>query len=120
MSSANALRYLTGFNNEHATEAIPGALPVGQNSPQVAPLGLYAEQLSGTAFTAPRHMNRRTWFYRIRPGVDQRLDAVPVNRPGVARQVIALHPSLLAAPIDALPEPDERGERSAVRTDPRA
>lgn len=60
--------YMTGFANEWATEAIAGALPVGRNSPQVAPLGLYAEQLSGTAFTAPRHSNRRSWLYRIRPG----------------------------------------------------
>lgn len=62
-----ALRYQSGFANEFATEALPGALPVGQNSPQRAPYGLYAEQLSGTAFTAPRAHNRRTWLYRIRP-----------------------------------------------------
>ena len=60
-------RYLTGFANEFATEALPGALPVGRNSPQRAPYGLYAEQLTGTAFTAPRHANRRSWLYRIRP-----------------------------------------------------
>jgi homogentisate 1,2-dioxygenase len=62
------LEYQTGFNNEFATEALPGALPVGRNSPQKCPYGLYAEQLSGTAFTALRGANRRTWFYRIRPG----------------------------------------------------
>jgi homogentisate 1,2-dioxygenase len=62
------VRYQSGFANEFATEALPGALPVGQNSPQRCPYGLYAEQISGTAFTAPRHANRRTWFYRIRPG----------------------------------------------------
>jgi homogentisate 1,2-dioxygenase len=61
------LVYQTGFGNEFASEAIAGALPVGRNSPQKVPYGLYAEQLSGTAFTAPRHANRRTWFYRIRP-----------------------------------------------------
>jgi homogentisate 1,2-dioxygenase len=59
--------YQSGFGNEHATEAILGALPVGRNSPQRAPFGLYAEQLSGTAFTAPRAENRRTWMYRLRP-----------------------------------------------------
>ncbi len=59
--------YQSGFNNEFATEALPGALPVGQNSPQRCPYGLYAEQLSGTAFTAPRGANRRSWLYRIRP-----------------------------------------------------
>jgi homogentisate 1,2-dioxygenase len=61
------LRYQSGFRNEHASEAIAGALPVGQNSPQRPPLGLYAEQISGTAFTAPRAENLRTWMYRIRP-----------------------------------------------------
>ena len=60
--------YQSGFGNEFASEALPGALPVGQNSPQRVPYGLYAEQLSGTAFTAPRHVNRRSWMYRIRPG----------------------------------------------------
>jgi len=63
------LTYMSGFGNEFATESIAGALPVGQNSPQKAPLGLYAEQLSGTAFTMPRVANRRSWLYRIRPGV---------------------------------------------------
>src|SRR6185312_8897203 len=60
-------RYLSGFGNEHASEALKGALPIGQNSPQKVPYRLYAEQLSGTAFTAPRHANRRSWLYRIRP-----------------------------------------------------
>ncbi|MGH8427082.1 MAG: homogentisate 1,2-dioxygenase [Gammaproteobacteria bacterium] len=59
--------YLSGFGNEFATEALPGALPVGQNSPQKAAYGLYVEQFSGTAFTAPRAVNRRSWLYRIRP-----------------------------------------------------
>jgi len=61
------LQYQSGFGSEFASEALPGALPVGQNSPQRVPYGLYAEQLSGTAFTAPRHQNRRSWLYRIRP-----------------------------------------------------
>jgi homogentisate 1,2-dioxygenase len=61
------LNYMTGFGNEFATEAVAGALPHGQNSPKQAPLGLYAEQLSGTPFTAPRAGNRRSWLYRIRP-----------------------------------------------------
>ena len=59
--------YQSGFGSEFATEALPGALPVGQNSPQRCPYGLYAEQWSATAFTAPRHSNRRSWLYRIRP-----------------------------------------------------
>ena len=58
---------LTGFGNHFATEAVAGALPVGQNSPQNVAFGLYAEQLSGTAFTAPRGENKRSWLYRLRP-----------------------------------------------------
>ena len=64
---SSALQYLTGFGNQFASEARPGALPVGRNSPQRAPLGLYAEVLSGTAFTAPRAENRSDWHYRMRP-----------------------------------------------------
>ncbi|HET6632868.1 MAG TPA: homogentisate 1,2-dioxygenase [Rhodanobacteraceae bacterium] len=60
-------RYQTGFGNEFASEAVAGTLPVGRNSPQRVAHGLYAEQLSGTAFTAPRQANRRSWLYRIRP-----------------------------------------------------
>ncbi|PZQ94970.1 MAG: homogentisate 1,2-dioxygenase [Cereibacter sphaeroides] len=58
---------LSGFGNHHSTEAIAGALPQGRNSPQRVPYGLYAEQLSGTAFTAPRAENRKSWLYRMRP-----------------------------------------------------
>ncbi len=61
--------YMPGFGNDFETEALPGALPQGQNSPQKCSYGLYAEQLSGTAFTAPRGQNERTWCYRIRPSV---------------------------------------------------
>ncbi|KAI1891279.1 hypothetical protein AGOR_G00142140 [Albula goreensis] len=65
------LKYLTGFDNEFASEdpRCPGALPEGQNNPQVCPYGLYAEQLSGSAFTCPRSTNKRSWFYRILPSV---------------------------------------------------
>lgn len=59
--------YISGFGNEFATQALPGTLPEGRNSPQKVAHGLYAEQLTGTAFTAPRHANRRSWLYRIRP-----------------------------------------------------
>lgn len=65
------LQYLTGFDNEHETEALPQALPVGQFNPQRVAYGLYAEQFSSTAFTAPRARNRRTWLYRIRPSALQ-------------------------------------------------
>src|SRR5438876_12009477 len=71
--------YMSGFGNGFETEALPGALPQGRNSPQRCPYGLYAEQFSGTAFTAPRHANRRSWLYRIRPaavhGTFQRIEA---------------------------------------------
>jgi homogentisate 1,2-dioxygenase len=59
--------YQSGFGNEFTSEALPGTLPVGRNSPQRVAHGLYAEQISGTAFTAPRHENHRSWLYRIRP-----------------------------------------------------
>ena len=59
--------YMTGFGNHFASEAVAGALPVGRNSPQKPPFGLYAEQFSTTAFTAPRAENRRSWLYRLRP-----------------------------------------------------
>src|ERR1043166_5189168 len=65
-------RYQSGFGNTFETEALAGALPVGRNSPQRAPYGLYAEQISGTAFTAPRADNRRSWLYRIRPSAMHR------------------------------------------------
>ncbi len=65
----NEVQWMSGFGNEFATEAVPGALPQGRNSPQQPPHGLYAEVLSGTAFTAPRAANRRTWMYRRQPSV---------------------------------------------------
>ncbi|WP_076411492.1 homogentisate 1,2-dioxygenase [Shewanella sp. UCD-KL12] len=65
------LEYMHGFGNEFETEALPGALPVGQFSPQKVKYDLYAEQFNVTAFTAPRSDNRRNWFYRIRPSVVQ-------------------------------------------------
>ena len=63
------LAYMSGFGNQFETEALPGALPVGRNSPQRCAYGLYAEQISGSPFTAPRASNERSWLYRIRPTV---------------------------------------------------
>ncbi|KAH9611171.1 hypothetical protein KSS87_006388 [Heliosperma pusillum] len=63
------LKYLSGFGNEFSSEAMDGALPQGQNNPLICPYGLYAEQLSGTSFTASRKLNQRSWFYRIKPSV---------------------------------------------------
>src|SRR5690349_8435583 len=65
----SALRYLNGFGNQYATEAVEGVLPQGRNSPQQVARGLYAELISGSAFTAPRAENRRTWMYRRQPSV---------------------------------------------------
>lgn len=87
------LQYQSGFGNDFATEAVAGALPAGQNSPQKAPLGLYAEQLSGTPFTAPRHVNRRSWLYRIRPSV--------VHEPFAPRD----RGLIRSAPFDEVPPP---------------
>jgi homogentisate 1,2-dioxygenase len=88
---------LWGFGNEHSTEAVSGALPIGRNSPQQAPLGLYAEQLSATAFTAPRHENRRTWVYRVRPSAAH----------GPFTPLAGARPSVLAsAPLAGMLEPN--------------
>lgn len=84
--------YQSGFGNHFATEAVAGALPVGRNSPQKVPFGLYAEQLSGTAFTAPRHETRRSWLYRLRPTASHG----PFRPYGAA-------PLLRSAPFDDVP-----------------
>jgi homogentisate 1,2-dioxygenase len=69
LESAIQPGYMSGFGNGFETEALPGALPIGRNSPQKCSYGLYAEQLSGSPFTAPRTTNERSWLYRIRPTV---------------------------------------------------
>ncbi|MEM9013673.1 MAG: homogentisate 1,2-dioxygenase [Pseudomonadota bacterium] len=78
-SKNDEIRYQTGFRNTHSSEAEEGALPIGRNSPQRPPMGLYAEQLSGTAFTAPRGDNLRSWLYRIRPSVKHVTGLKPLN-----------------------------------------
>lgn len=90
--------YMSGFGNEFATEALAGALPAGRNSPQRAPLGLYAEQFSGTAFTMPRSENRRTWFYRICPS--------------------AAHPAFALLPHAGIDAPFDRPSPNRMRWDP--
>jgi homogentisate 1,2-dioxygenase len=81
-----SLNYMSGFGGHFETEAVEGALPRGRNSPQRPAYGLYAEQLSGTAFTAPRHDNRRSWLYRMRPTADHppyvRYDGAKLFAPG--------------------------------------
>ncbi|QYF87097.1 homogentisate 1,2-dioxygenase [Brevundimonas sp. PAMC22021] len=101
-----AAAYMPGFGNHFASEAVAGALPLGRNSPQRTPFGLYAEQLSGTAFTAPRAENRRSWLYRLRPTANHppfrplernsRLQTAPFQRP----------PSPNRMRWDPLPMPD--------------
>ena len=81
MTLSNTPAYMPGFGNDFETEALPGALPQGQNSPQRAPYGLYAEQLSGSPFTAPRGTNERSWLYRIRPSVKHSGRFSPVSLP---------------------------------------
>src|SRR5215212_11868369 len=68
-ASAIVPGYMSGFGNSFETEALEGALPIGRNSPQKINYGLYAEQLSGSPFTAPQATNQRSWLYRIRPTV---------------------------------------------------
>ena len=68
-TAPSALQYQSGFGNQFETESMPGALPKGRNSPQRAPMDLYPELLSGSAFTAPRAENRRTWLSRRQPSV---------------------------------------------------
>jgi len=100
------LNYQTGFGNEFATEAVAGALPIGRNSPQRAPLGLYAEQFSGTAFTVPRAHNKRTWTYRIRPSVTHKPYQPVININWLSRfDDLPVTPNQLR--WDALPVPDE-------------
>jgi homogentisate 1,2-dioxygenase len=107
-------QYSSGFGNEFATEAVEGSLPVGRNSPQQAPLGLYAEQLSGTAFTQPRAVNRRTWVYRILPSARhpsfRRIDNR--NLKGTPFDELAPDPNRLR--WDPLPLPREDGPQDFI------
>ena len=101
--------YLSGFGNGFETEALPGALPIGRNSPQRCPYGLYAEQLSGSPFTAPRTTNERSWLYRIRPTVAHWSRFRKRRRPALAlRSRAAEARTLPIAPLrwDPLPIPD--------------
>jgi homogentisate 1,2-dioxygenase len=103
-ATAAAARYQCGFGNHFATEALAGALPAGRNSPQRCAYGLYAEQFSGTAFTAPRHSNRRSWLYRIRPAAVHG-EFVPRAARWVTNRFDALAPSPNQLRWDPLPLP---------------
>ena len=98
---------MPGFGNHHATEAVPNALPAGQNSPQKMPYGLYTEQLSGTAFTTSRSENRRSWLYRLRPTANhQRLSAV---------QTTIIQPERSLRRAASFPKPDAMGSAAVVQ-----
>ncbi len=102
--------YMPGFGNDFETEALPGALPQGQNSPQKCNYGLYAEQLSGTAFTAPRGQNERTWCYRIRPSVKHttRFEKIDVPLWKSAPHILPDVTSLGQYRWDPIPHADEK------------
>jgi homogentisate 1,2-dioxygenase len=97
-----ALKYISGFGNSFETEALPGALPIGRNSPQKVNYGLYAEQISGSPFTAPQSTNERTWLYRPSDGAAYRPlpedrqrrdpDGAGARRHRFADRAIALEP----------------------------
>lgn len=107
--SANQPGYMSGFGNSFETEALPGALPVGQNSPQKCSFGLYAEQLSGSPFTAPRKTNQRSWLYRIRPTLGHWGDFKKVDS-GFWRTAPCTETEVAIAPMrwNALPMPKEK------------
>lgn len=101
--------YQVGFGNHFATEALPGALPVGRNSPQRPAYGFHAEQLSGTAFSAPRAANRRSWLYRMRPaGVHGEFK--PLVHPMITNRFDDAPASLNQMRWDPLSVPDEPTE----------
>src|SRR3954467_4017709 len=106
---SDALRYMTGFGGHFESEAVDGALPKGRNSPQRPAYGLYAEQLSGSSFTSPRHENRRSWLYRMRPTADHRpfepYAGAPLFAPGTVKQPLAPNRLRWDPPADL---PDDR------------
>lgn len=107
--SAGGGSYLSGFGNSFEAEAIAGALPIGRNSPQKVNYGLYAEQLSGTAFTAPQASNRRSWLYRIRPSVKhggrfRRVEGSLIRAAPAARNESALAPTQVRWDPVSLPD----------------
>jgi len=103
----DALSYQTGFGGHFETEAVAGALPKGRNSPQRPAFGLYTEQLSGSSFTSPRHENRRSWLYRMRPTADhrpfERYSGAPLFAPGTMQEPLAPN-RLRWDPPEDLPE----------------
>jgi len=101
---SEALRYMTGFGGHFETEAVEGALPKGRNSPQRAAFGLYTEQLSWSSFTSPRHENRRSWLYRMRPTADHRpfvrYEGAALFAPGTVDEALAPNRLRWDPPLD--------------------
>lgn len=90
--------YQPGFNNHFASEAVPGTLPQGQNSPRQVRFGLYAEQMTASAFVAPRHLNKRSWLYRARPAVaHQGFTDLPPNK-DVESNFMPINPKVHVSP----------------------
>jgi homogentisate 1,2-dioxygenase len=106
--SIAAAGYQSGFGNGFETEALPGALPIGRNSPQRCAYGLYAEQISGSPFTAPRASNQRSWLYRIRPTVGHWGEFRPADA-GLWRTAPCTEIQVPPAPMrwDPVPLPDQ-------------
>ncbi|MBC7433098.1 MAG: homogentisate 1,2-dioxygenase [Rubritepida sp.] len=107
LSGTAETSYMSGFGNGFETEALPGALPIGRNSPQRCAYGLYAEQLSGSPFTAPRASNERSWLYRIRPSIAHWGELAPADA-ALWRSAPCREASLAPQPLrwDPLPIPD--------------
>src|SRR5829696_730925 len=108
-TSALVPGYMSGFGNSFETETLPGALPIGRNSPQKLNYGLYAEQLSGSPFTAPQATNQRSWLYRIRPTVRHTGRFEKVDK-GLVRTAPQRESELPIAPLrwGPVPLPDEK------------
>jgi len=97
-SKADPYTYQVGFGNSFQSEAIPGTLPLGQNSPQKNKYGLYAEQFTGTSFVAPRHKNQRSWAYRIRPAVAHAGFTRLPDKPNMESSFSTLNPKVHVSP----------------------
>ena len=109
-TQATPAGYMPGFGNDFETEALPGALPVGQNSPQRTAYGLYAEQLSGSPFTAPRGTNERSWLYRIRPSVQHAQKFKKTTLPLLEDRAVARRARPADRPAALEPGADPEGE----------
>jgi len=110
--------YMSGFGNSFETEALPGALPIGRNSPQRCAYGLYAEQLSGSPFTAPRGSNERSWLYRIRPSVKTFRAFCQGQRRAVAQRAVSRgRLGDRAAALGSGADPEAGGDVPAGRAD---